>query len=392
MNLKTIAVLGSTGSIGESTLAIIKKTNKFKVILIVANSNYTKILSQIKIFKPKVVIVNNLQVFLKIKKINKFKKTIILNDIKNINKYIKKIDTTVSAIPGIAGLEPTLSFIKISKKVLLANKESIVCGWNLIKKNAFKYKTKLIPIDSEHFSISELSKQHTNNEIDKIYITASGGPFLKLHKNKFKKIKPKDAVKHPKWKMGKKISVDSATLMNKVLELTEALKLFPFDANKYEIVIHPQSLIHAIVKFKNGTTYFLYHLPDMKIPISNALFDGKFNFIKHFKNDNKDNLSCQNLEFFPADKNKFPTLRLISKMNTSESSPIIINAANEIFVDEFLKNNIDFNDISDYLNLVLRDKNYIKTSKMSSNSIKNIYIIDTLGREIAHKIIKKNCI
>jgi 1-deoxy-D-xylulose-5-phosphate reductoisomerase len=392
MKLKTIAVLGSTGSIGESTLAIIKKTNKFKVILIIANSNYLKILSQIKIFKPKVVVVNNLQVFLKIKKINKLKKTIILNNTNNINKYIKKIDTTVSAIPGIAGLEPTLYFIKISQKVLLANKESIVCGWNLIKKNALKYKTKLVPIDSEHFSISELSKKHTNNEIDKIYITASGGPFLKLHKNKFKYIKPKDAIKHPKWKMGKKISVDSATLMNKVLELTEALKLFPFDANKYEIIIHPQSLIHAIVKFKNGTTYFLYHLPDMKIPISNALFDGKFNYVKYFKKKIKYNFSDQILEFFPVDKNKFPTLRLIPKMNTSESSPIIINAANEIFVDEFLKNNIRFNDISDYLNLVLRHKNYIKTSKMSSNSIKNIYIIDTLGREIAHKIIKKNCI
>ena len=389
MKLKTIAVLGSTGSIGESTLAIIKKTNKFKVILIIANSNYLKILSQIKIFKPKVVVVNNLQVFLKIKKINKLKKTIILNNTNNINKYIKKIDTTVSAIPGIAGLEPTLYFIKISQKVLLANKESIVCGWNLIKKNALKYKTKLVPIDSEHFSISELSKKHTNNEIDKIYITASGGPFLKLHKNKFKYIKPKDAIKHPKWKMGKKISVDSATLMNKVLELTEALKLFPFDANKYEIIIHPQSLIHAIVKFKNGTTYFLYHLPDMKIPISNALFDGKFNYVKYFKNKKKNNFSDQTLEFFPVDKNKFPTLRLIPKMNTSESSPIIINAANEIFVDEFLKNNIRFNDISDYLNLVLRHKNYIKTSKMSSNSIKNIYKIDSLGREFARKIIKK---
>ena len=392
MKLKTIAVLGSTGSIGESTLAIIKKTNKFKVILIIANSNYLKILSQIKIFKPKVVVVNNLQVFLKIKKINKLKKTIILNNINNINKYIKKIDTTVSAIPGIAGLEPTLYFIKISQKVLLANKESIVCGWNLIKKNALKYKTKLVPIDSEHFSISELSKKHTNNEIDKIYITASGGPFLKLHKNKFKYIKPKDAIKHPKWKMGKKISVDSATLMNKVLELTEALKLFPFDANKYEIIIHPQSLIHAIVKFKNGTTYFLYHLPDMKIPISNALFDGKFNYVKYFKKKIKYNFSDQILEFFPVDKNKFPTLRLIPKMNTSESSPIIINAANEIFVDEFLKNNIRFNDISDYLNLVLKHKNYIKTSKMSSNSIKNIYKIDSLGREFARKIIKKNYI
>ena len=389
MKLKTIAILGSTGSIGESTLSIVNKTKKFQVILILANSNYVKILSQIKIFKPKIVIVHDLKVFTKIKKKYKSKKIIILNNIDHIDHYLKKIDVTVSAIPGIAGLKPTLTFIKISKKVLLANKESIVCGWNLISKNAIKYKTKLIPIDSEHFSISELTKHHTNNEIDKIYITASGGPFLNLEKSKFKDIKPKDAIKHPKWKMGKKISVDSATLMNKVLELNEAIKLFPFDADKYEIVIHPQSLIHGIVKFKNGTTYFLYHLADMKIPISNALFDGKFNYAKYFKNKNKNNLSSQKLEFFQPNKNKFTTLRLIPKMNSKESSSIIINAANEIFVDEFLKNNIGFSDISTNLNLILKDSDYIKTSNMASNSIKNIYKIDSKARELAHKIIKK---
>ena len=389
MQLKTIAVLGSTGSIGLNTLEIIKKTKKFRVVLIAANSNYQKILSQIRIFEPKVVIVNNWNVFLKIKEAHKYKKNIILNNFSNLKKYLKKVDITVSAIPGIAGLEPTLTFVKISKKILLANKESIVCGWNLIKKNATKYNTKLVPIDSEHFSISELTKQHTNNEIEKIYITASGGPFLKLDKKKFKYIKLKDAIKHPKWKMGKKISVDSATLMNKVLEVIEAIKLFPFDAHKYEVIIHPQSLIHAIVKLKNGTTYFLYHLPDMKIPISNALFDGKFNYLKYFKDKNKNFLSNQNLEFFPADESKFTTLKLIPKMKIAISSPIVINAANEIFVDEFLKKNIHFNDISTYLNLVLKDKNYIKTSMMPSNTIKNINKIDTAARELAYKIINK---
>ena len=386
MKLKTVALLGSTGSIGETTLDIIKNTKNFKVELIIANSNYLKILSQIKIFKPNIVVVNNYKVYLKIKK-KKLNKIIILNNIFNLEKYIKKIDITVSAIPGIAGLEPTLKFIKLSKKILLANKESIVCGWKLIKKNSLKYKTKLIPIDSEHFSISELTRHHTNNEVEKIYITASGGPFLNLNKKHFKNVTPIDAIKHPKWKMGKKISVDSATLMNKVLELTEAVKLFPFDSHKYEIIIHPQSLVHAIVKFKNGTTYFLYHIPDMKIPISHALFDGKLNYLKYFKN--KNNLCDQNLEFFPVDKNKFTTLRLIPKMNAGESSPIIINATNEIFVDEFLKNNIRFSDIFEYLNLVLRDKNYIKTTNMSSNSIKNIYKIDDWARSLAYKIINK---
>ena len=389
MKLKTIALLGSTGSIGQSTLDIIKKTNTFKVVLIIANSNYSKILSQIKVYKPKIVVIRNLKAYLRIKKTLNLKKIIILNNINSIEKYIQKIDITVSAIPGLAGLEPTLKFIKLSKKVLLANKESIVCGWKLIKKEATKYNTKLVPIDSEHFSISELTRQHTNDEVEKIYITASGGPFLRLHKNKFKNIKPKDAIKHPKWKMGKKISVDSATLMNKVLELTEALKLFPFSADKYEIIIHPQSLVHAIVKFKNGTTYFLYHAVDMKIPISNALYDGKINFKKYFQNSKANDSINLNLEFFKADDKKFSTLRLIPIMSSQKSAPIIINAANEIFVDEFLKNNIHFNDIFTYLKLVLKDKNYIKTSNMSSNSIKNIYKIDNWARELAHKIIKK---
>jgi len=190
--------------------------------------------------------------------------------------------------------------------------------------------------------------------------------------------------------MGKKISVDSATLMNKVLELLEAFQLFNFNKKKYEIVIHPQSLVHAVVKLKNGTSYFLYHAPDMKIPISNALFDSKFNYIKYFKNSNINNISNQNLEFFPQDKKKFSTLNLIPKINTVKSGPIIINAANEIFVDEFLKKNMRFDDIFTYLNLVLKDKSYIKTSNMSFNSIKSIYNIDALGRNLAYKIIKKN--
>jgi 1-deoxy-D-xylulose-5-phosphate reductoisomerase len=388
MRFKTVAILGSTGSIGQSTLEIIKKTRKFKVVLIVANSNDLKILSQIKNFKPKIVVINDKPTFIKVKKKNKFKKIIILNSLNQIQKYIKNIDVTVSAIPGIAGLEPTLSFINLSKKILLANKESIVCGWNLIKKKAIKYKTKLVPIDSEHFSITELIKQHPEQQIKKIYITASGGPFLRLNKNKFKYIKPKDAIKHPKWKMGKKISVDSATLMNKVLEITEALKLFSFSLDVYEIIIHPQSLVHAIVTFKNGTTYFLYHEPDMKIPISNALFDSKINYSKYFQMKNTKKFTDQNLEFFPADKNKFTTLKLIPKMNSNRSAPIILNAANEIFVDEFLKNNILFNDIFTCLKLVTKDRNYIKTSNMHPNSINNIYKIDSWARNLSYQIIK----
>ena len=387
MKKKTIAILGSTGSIGQSSLDIIKKSKEFKVELLIANKNYFKIINQIKVFKPNIVIINNKKVFLKIKKKYQKKNLVILNNILNVHKYIKKIDVTVSAIPGIAGLEPTILFTKLSKKILLANKEAIICGWHLIKKNSIKYKTELVPIDSEHFSIATLLKNYSKDQVEKVYITASGGPFLKLKINKFKNIKPKDAIKHPKWNMGKKISVDSATLMNKVLEISEALKLFPFSLKQYEIIIHPDSLIHAIIKLKNGTSLFLHHYPDMRIPIGNALLKN-FNYRNFFNYKNKTYNKIQTLNFNQINKKKFPAVNLIPIMNSQKSSAIIINAANEIFVDEFLKNNINFNDIVAYLKLVLRDKSYIKTSKLSSDSVKNIYMIDNWARITAYKIIK----
>jgi len=385
---KEIAILGSTGSIGKSTLQIVKKIKQFKIKLLVTHKNFPEIIKQIKTFKPEIVVVINEDVYIKVKKNCKNKKIIILKDIKYIYKYIKKIDVTVSAIPGIAGLMPTILFTKISKKILIANKEAIICGWHLIKKNATRHKTELIPVDSEHFSINTLLKNFPSKKIEKIYITASGGPFLNLNPNKFKNIKPKDAIKHTKWKMGKKISVDSATLMNKVLEITEALKLFPFSLEKYEIIIHPDSLIHAIIKLNNGTSVYLHHLPDMKIPIANALLEN-FNYNNFFNKKNKNIGKLQNLNFIPVDKKKFPSISLIPEMNRGKSSAVIINAANEIFVDEFLKNNINFNAIVSYLKLVLKDKNYIKTSNLSTYSVRNIYTIDSWARTTALKIVKK---
>ena len=388
MKKKTIAILGSTGSIGSMALEIIKESNKFKVEVLVVNKNYHKIIKQVNLFKPNIIIINDEHTYLKIKNKFKKKKIIILNHIYDIKKYTKNIDISISAIPGILGLESTILFTKISKKVLLANKESIICGWELIKRNSIKYKTELVPIDSEHFSISLLLKSFSNYEVEKIYITASGGPFLKTNVKKFDYIKPKDAIKHPKWKMGKKISVDSATLMNKVLEITEALKLFPFSLKQYEIIIHPESLIHAIIKLKNGISIFLYHFPDMKIPIGNALLND-FNYSRFLSLKSKLQNKIQNLNFYPIDKKKFPAVSLIPTMNTSNSSAIVINAANEIFVDEFLNKNIKFNDIVNNLKLVLKDKNYIKTSLLPCNSVKNIYIIDNWARKTALNIIGK---
>ena len=385
---KKIAILGSTGSIGSTTLNIIKKTKLFEVILLLVNNNIYKTIEQINRFKPKIVVIINKKSFLIIKERNKNKKIIILNNLENINKYLKKVDITVSAIPGIAGLKPTVQFVKLSKKILIANKEAVVCGWNLIKSNSKKYKTELVSIDSEHFSIQELTKNYSNEDIDKIYITASGGPFLNFNINKFKNIKPKAALKHPKWKMGSKISIDSATLMNKVLEIIEAIRLFPFNFEKYEVIIHPQSLVHAIVKFNNGITKFLYHETDMSVPIANALFNFKLNFKKNNLLKIKNN-SIQNLEFIHVDKKRFPAINLVSKKNMTKSAPIILNAANEIFVDQFLKSKISFNSIYTHLLLVLKDKNYIKYAKLQSNNLKAIYKIDKWARDVSLSLIDR---
>ena len=386
MKKKTFAILGSTGSIGNSSLNVIKKLKDTKVELIFADKNFREILNQIRIYKPRVVVVNSFKTFVKLKNIFK-KKIKILNDYKESKKYLKKIDTTISAIPGIKGLEPTIFFTKISKKVLIANKESVICGWNLITKIAKKFNTKLIPIDSEHFSINFLLKNYLPDQISKIYITASGGPFLNLDKKSFKNIQPNQAIKHPKWKMGKKISVDSATLMNKVLEVIEAVKLFSINLDKFKIIIHPQSLVHSIIELKNGLRIFLYHEPDMRIPIANAIEDSNKN-LENFDFNYKE--ISNKLTFFKVDKTKFPTEEIVKKINVNNSSPILINAANEIIVDHFLTKKIKFIEIFKYLKLFLNTIGYIKTSKIKPNSIEKVRKIDLIGRQLALKLINSN--
>ena len=183
-------------------------------------------------------------------------------------------------------MKPTIQIIKSSKKILIANKETIICGWNLIKKVSKKYKSKIIPVDSEHFSIFRSLKNYKLQDINKIYITASGGPFLNYKKKQFDNISPKDALRHPKWKMGKKISIDSATLMNKILELIEAQKLFSLPVDNLDSLIQPNSLIHATITLKNGIKEYIYHETSMIIPLSNAIFDNKLD-IKNFYKVNK---------------------------------------------------------------------------------------------------------
>ena len=384
-----IAILGSTGSIGVSSLNVIEKNlKKFQIILLSANSNYNLILKQIYKYKPKYFIINDSNTYFKI--IKKFKKkyTKIYNNYFKVPSKIK-FDITISGIVGIAGLEPTIEFTKKSKKILLANKESIICGWHLIKKVSIKNKTEILPIDSEHFSIYQLTKNFKNEDINKIYITASGGPFLNKPLNFFKNISPNQASKHPNWKMGKKISIDSSNLMNKVLEIIEAQKFFPFDIKKYEILIHPKSLIHAIVFFNNGQTKFLYHETDMRIPIANAIYDNKININRLIKNKNNFLNNLDHLKFEKVNKKKFPIVTLLEKNYFNNSGSIILNASNEVLVESFIKKKITFNSIYQCLKEVFKDRDFRKYAIKKTPDIEEIYRIDEWARNKTLDIINK---
>ncbi len=387
---KKISILGSTGSIGLNALKIItKKKDFFTINILAADKNYKLISKQIIKFSPKIFIINDYSIYLRIKKKFKYKNVKILNKVENLKNGFKKSDITITAIPGIAGLKPTLELIKKSKKILIANKESIICGWNLIKKTASKNKTKIIPLDSEHFSIMKLMENHKVDDVKKIYLTASGGPFLNLKLKKLKNVKPNQAVKHPKWKMGKKISIDSATLMNKILEVIEASKLFSIDLKKIDIVIHPQSLVHAIIEFRNGLYKFIYHETTMLIPLANAILGKDFYMEDYFKPklNTKNSVFFKNLNFSKVEKKRFPIIKLKSRINEHISTPIIINAANEILVDQYLKEKISFDTFYKYLLKVLNDRNYRKYAIKEPKNIDQIFEVDRWSRNTVYKKI-----
>ena len=388
---KIVSVLGSTGSIGLNSLKIFSKNkNLFKINILAANKNYNLICKQIKEYNPNIYIISDLEVFYKVKNKFKNKKTLIINNVDIKKNYFQKSDITIAAIPGIAGLKPTLELTKRSKKILIANKESIICGWFLIKKIASKFNTRIIPVDSEHFSIMKLLEKQNISEIKKIYLTASGGPFLNYKLSKLKKIKPLEAIKHPKWKMGKKISIDSASLMNKMLELIEAQKLFSIDLSKIEIIIHPESLIHAIIELKNGIYKFIYHKTTMIIPLANAIYDDRIDMDKllGINFNNKKKIFFQNLNFQLVDERRYPLIKLKSRLNEHHSTPIIINAVNEILVDQFLKKKIPFNSFYNHLLKVLNDRNYKKNAIKIPRNISQIFQIDQWARDITYRKLR----
>ena len=370
---KKIAILGSTGSIGENTLKIITQDKKnFEVTLLSTNKNLKKILKQAKAFKVKDIIITNLNSYEKAKLSSKKLKINIYNNFNDLNKiFKKKNDFIMSSISGLSGLEPTLKSIKFTKKILIANKEAIICGWNLINKELKKYKTNFTPVDSEHFSIFSLLNNNNISDVEKVYITASGGPFLSLPKKKFSKIKLKDALKHPNWKMGNKITIDSSTLMNKVFEVIEAKNIFNLDYDKISILSHPKSYVHAIIKFKNGLSKFLVHEPDMKIPIYNSLYSAN----KKTYASNKLNLDIlNNLNLNRVDLKKFPLIKLLDKLPTLSSLyETVLITVNDYLVYKFLNKKIDFQKLTILIYKNCNLKEFQKFKRIKPRNIEDIY-------------------
>ena len=370
---KKIALLGSTGSIGKSFLNILKKdANNCEILLLSVNSNIKELLKQLKIFTVKNIIVTNKKSYLEIKKKLKNKKINIYNNYDLLNKIFKKqkADYILNAISGLEGLNPTLKTIKFTKNIAIANKESIICGWTLIQKELKKFKVKFIPVDSEHFSIWSLIDNAKNTDVEKVFITASGGPFNRFPLNKFNEITIKKALKHPNWKMGKKISIDSATLMNKVFEIIEAKKIFNYKYSQLKILIHPNSYVHAIVKFNNGLIKMLMHDTNMRIPIFNSFYR---NYEKKISTKNIDFDILNNLNFSNVDLIKFPVVNILKKMPNKDSLfETVLVSANDKLVNLFLNKKITFNQISTLLFKIIKMKEFSKFKKLKAKNIDEI--------------------
>ena len=388
MSKKKIAILGSTGSIGKSLINIVKKDKKnFEIVLLSADSNYKELLKQAKYFKVKNLIIKNNISYEKIKKDNYSKKINIYNNFDNFKNILKeKLDYTMCSITGIEGLKPTIDIIRFTRNIAIANKEAIICGWDLIEKKLKKYKTQFIPVDSEHFSIWYALRDIDKNLIDKIYVTASGGPFLNEPFNKLKNVNIKQAINHPNWKMGKKISVDSATMMNKVFEIIEAKKIFNISYKKLSILIHPKSYVHAIIKFRNGLTKLVVHDTNMKIPIANSLYSSS----KLLNSKNLNFNILNDLDFRRIDYKRFPSTKILNLLpeNSSLFESILV-LSNDKLVKFFLNKKIKFTDIQKILFKIIRDNKFKKFKFKKLKNVKEIIKLDEIVDSKINKIVYK---
>lgn len=381
---KRIAILGSTGSIGTQALDVIKShPDLFEVEVLTANRNSDLLIEQSIAFKPNCVVIVDQ---------SKFKEVQSALDPHHIKVYAGKdalaqvvemdsIDLVLTALVGYSGLKPTINAIKNKKQIGLANKETLVVAGSLITNLCKQFGVNILPVDSEHSAIFQCLVGEYQNPIEKIYLTASGGPFRGWDREKLAKVTKEQALKHPNWEMGAKITIDSATLMNKGLEVIEAKWLFDLKPEQIDVIVHPQSIVHSIVQFEDGSMKAQMGLPDMKLPIQYALaypnriankFE-RFNFMDY-----------PSLTFEKADSNTFRNLSLAYySMEKGGNSACILNAANEIVVDAFLKDKIGFLQMSDVVENCLE-----KATFVPNPNYEDFVSSDQESRQIAQQLIK----
>jgi 1-deoxy-D-xylulose-5-phosphate reductoisomerase len=379
--MKRIAILGSTGSIGQNTLDVIERLpDEFEVVGLSANSNIDILYQQIRRFSPKTVAVrDNLSAQTLRKKLDSRIKLLAGEYAAVTIACDQRVDLIVLAISGAAALMPLIKAIEAGKDVALANKEALVMAGDIIMRKAKSKNVKILPIDSEQSAIWQCIDGKEKKNIKKIYLTASGGPLRDLNRSEFKKISLKRVLKHPRWKMGRKVTVDSATLMNKGLEVIETMRLFDVNVSQIEIVIHPESIIHSMVEFIDGSILAQLSITDMRIPIQYAL-----TYPKRCPQDlaSLDFFKLQKLTFYKPDLNKFPCLRLAYKTaQEGGSAPCVLNVSNEVAVNAFLNEKIDFLSIPKVIEKVLERHKVVSHPKLE-----DIYYTDAWARKEAQDL------
>lgn len=381
---KKVSILGSTGTIGRMVLEIVELyPEKFEILALSAGENISLLIEQIKKFKPFFVSVKRKEDSNSLKEFSEEFSFKLLDGIEGACEIatLKEADIVVSAISGIEGFLPTYSAVKAGKWILLANKESLVMGGALIKKEMEKSSSFIIPVDSEHNALFQLLSNRKREDIEKFIITASGGPFFKKTLEEIEHVSREDALNHPVWKMGKKITIDSATLMNKGFELIEAHWLFSIPPEEMDVFIHPQSIVHAILQLKDGSMIAFLCTPDMKIPIQHALL---YPEKPNFPINPIDIEALKNLEFYPVDYKKFPCLSLaIYTLKEGGSFPAVLAVANEVAVNEFLSGRIEFYEIYKVVEKVLNEH-----KKSEINSIEDVLTIKEWAEKKAQEIIR----
>ncbi|MGQ1911555.1 1-deoxy-D-xylulose-5-phosphate reductoisomerase [Marinifilum sp. RC60d5] len=380
---KHIAILGSTGSIGTQTLEVVDANpEEFTVDVLTANNNVELLIEQAKKFKPDVVVVACEDKYSQLSEALKDEPIKVYAGKDAIAQVVQMgaIDVVVTAMVGYSGLLPTINAIKARKNIALANKETLVVAGEIIQKLALKYGVSIYPVDSEHSAIFQCLMGEFDNPIEKIYLTASGGPFRGKDKKFLESVTSKQALKHPNWDMGAKITIDSASMMNKGFEAIEAKWLFDLRADQIDVVVHHQSIVHSLVQFQDGSMKAQMGLPDMKLPIQFAL-----TFPKRLKTDfpRFNFMDYPELSFSAADSDNFRNLALAYEaMNKGGNLPCIINAANEVVVDAFLKDRVGFLQMSDIIENCMHKANFIK------NPTYDDYVLtDTEARKLAQSML-----